>query len=244
MFLPGVEISVTWGGRTVHVLGLNIVPQCVALQEGLATLRKFRHWRAQEIGRRLQGHGIPDTYEGARRLAAGTIVGRTHFARLLVQRGVANTVPEVFKRFLVRNRPGHVPGQWAALADAVEWIRSAGGRPVLAHPARYRLTATRMRTLLGEFRECGGEGLEVVSGNAAADEIHTLAGYASRYSLLASCGSDYHGPESGMRRLGEMGPLPASCTPVWHDWSFIPAPNDTETVRHAAWEKAAAGGKG
>ena len=214
-FVPGVEISVSWRKGTVHILGLGIDPDCPELRAGLARLQSWREWRAEEIARRLERAGIPDALAGARRFARGRIVGRTHFARHLVAAGYCKDMKTVFKRYLVKNRPGHVPGQWARLEEAVGWIRAAGGQAVIAHPARYRYTATRLRALIGEFRECGGEGLEVVSGSHTRQEISHMARVAVHHGLLASAGSDYHGPESPYLQLGCLPPLPGDCTPIW-----------------------------
>jgi predicted metal-dependent phosphoesterase TrpH len=215
LLVPGVEISVTWNRRTVHIVGLNVGPAYEPLQRGLAGLRAFRRWRAEEIARRLDKAGIPGAYEGARRHAGGASVGRTHFAHFLVEAGHARHLRDVFKRFLVRDKPGYVPGQWASLADAVGWIRGAGGMAVIAHPARYGLTATKLRELLAEFRDSGGEGLEVVTGSHSPQQILTMAGHAERFNLLASCGSDYHGPQDPWIEMGCLSELPDTCTPVW-----------------------------
>jgi predicted metal-dependent phosphoesterase TrpH len=125
---------------------------------------------------------------------------------------------QVFQKFLTHNRPGHVAGEWAALADAVGWIRAAGGQAVIAHPARYRLSATRLRNLIEEFKHAGGEGIEVVSGSHSAGDVQGMLQHARRFGLLASCGSDYHGPEQPWVELGRLTPLPAGCTPVWTTW--------------------------
>lgn len=213
--VSGVEISVSWQAQTIHILGLNINPDCMELQAGLAGLREFRNWRAVEIGRRLAKAGIAGGTEGARALAKGSIIGRTHFARFLVEHGHARSVQEVFKRYLVNNRPGFVSGRWASLADALDWIARAGGMAVIAHPARYRMTASKLRRLIGEFREAGGLGMEVVSGSHSRDHISTMAALCCNENLLASCGSDYHGPENSRVQLGRLAALPAGCTPVW-----------------------------
>jgi predicted metal-dependent phosphoesterase TrpH len=216
--VPGVEISVTWRGHTVHLVGLQVDPACAALRGGLAGLRGFRDWRAEEIGRRLAGHGIPSAFEGARALSNGHLISRTHFARFLVQQGVAADERQVFKHYLVRGKPGYVPGQWATLGDAVGWIREAGGQAVLAHPARYRLTRTRLQHLLGELRQAGGEALEVVSGSHSRDDCLVMACHAQEQGLLCSVGSDYHGPPSPWIDLGHLPRLPDGCVPVWRDW--------------------------
>lgn len=219
--VPGVEVSVTWNRRTVHIVGLHVDPTDEALQAGLAGLRAFREWRAEEIGRRLERAGVAGALEGARRHAHGAIVGRTHFAHFLVEAGRAPNVREVFRHFLVKDKPGYVPGQWAELEQAVGWIRGAGGQAVIAHPARYGLTATKLRELTGQFRECGGVAMEVVTGSHSRDECHAMAAHVRRSDLYASCGSDYHGPENPWIELGALPPLPEGCRPIWEhpDWS-------------------------
>lgn len=219
--IAGVEVSTTWNAQTVHIVGLNVDPDNAALRAGLGSLQTFRDWRAEEIGRRLAAAGIADAYAGARRLASGRIVSRTHFAHFLVEQGRAHSVREVFKKFLVRNKPGYVPGEWASLEDAVAWIRGAGGEAVVAHPARYPLTATKLRRLLGQFKECGGVAIEVVSGSHTTDDMQRMAGVARTLGLRASRGSDYHGPENPWVELGRIPMLPDGCVPVWADW---PAP--------------------
>jgi len=217
-FVPGVEISVSWQHGTVHIVGLGIAPDNELLCEGLAGLREFRDWRAQEIGRRLEKAGVPGAFEGARALSNGQLVSRTHFARYLVDRGHASDVRGVFRHYLVHGKPGHVPGQWAELADAVRWIRTAGGQAVIAHPARYPLNRSKLRRLIDEFAAAGGEALEVVSGSHSRDDYHEMARHARDFGLLASAGSDYHGPEQAWIALGHLPDLPDGCVPIWKYW--------------------------
>ena len=219
--VAGVEISVSWQSQTIHVLGLGVDPACEVLQAGLSGLREFRNWRAEEIGRRFARAGIPGCFEGARKLARGSIVGRTHFAHHLVAAGHAASVRQVFKRFLVNNKPGYVSGNWASLEDSLNWINGAGGLAVVAHPARYRMTASKLRRLLNEFQECGGLGMEVISGSHTRDNIITMAALCRNQGMLASCGSDYHGPENPWIKLGQLPELPTGCPPVWESdhWS-------------------------
>ncbi len=216
--LPGVEISVTWQGKTIHVVGLGIDHTNAVLQQGLAAMRAFRDWRAEEMGRRLEKRGIENAYAGASAYAHGTILSRTHFARYLVERGYAKDLGQVFKKYLTQGKPGYVAGEWATLPEALHWIHSAGGQAVIAHPARYKLTATRLRQLLGEFKQHGGAAIEVVSGSHSRNDYYTMANYAREFDLLASAGSDYHGPEQPWLELGKLPPLPSGCTPVWSDW--------------------------
>lgn len=216
--IAGVEISVTWGKSTVHILGLNIDPDTDSLQQGLTNLRDYRIGRAHEIAKRLDKSGISGALEGARKYASDVMLGRVHFAKFLVEHGHAKDINDVFKRYLVRNKPGYVPGEWAGLADALGWINDAGGQAVIAHPARYRMTATKLRRLVTEFKEVGGVGFEVVSGRQHPEEIKTLARIAEQFELLSSCGSDFHSPDNSWIELGRLSPLPQNCVPVWSTW--------------------------
>jgi predicted metal-dependent phosphoesterase TrpH len=216
--IAGVEVSVSWQNQTVHIVGLDIDAALPALQHGLGGLREFRHWRAQEIDRRLARKRILGALEGASRHAHGAILSRTHFARFLVEQGHARDLRQAFKHFLTRDKPGYVPGRWAPLADAVRWIRDAGGVAVIAHPARYRLSAGKLRRLIGEFRECGGGAIEVVSGGHDVETCRHFGNIAREHGLLASVGSDYHGPGQSWCDVGGVPPLPVGCAPVWQAW--------------------------
>lgn len=215
---PGVEISVSWGGRTIHIIGLGIDCTDEMLRSGLAGLTEYRRWRAAEISRRLAKSGIEGALEGAHALSNGRMIGRTHFARFLVRQGHAQSVRDVFKHFLVKGKPGYVAGDWTSLEEAVAWICDAGGQAVIAHPARYRFTAAKLRRLIGLFKEQGGVGIEVVSGSHGRDECLVFARHAQESGLLASAGSDYHGPENPRVELGRLPPLPRGCRPIWSDW--------------------------
>jgi len=217
-FVPGVEVSVTWESRVVHIVGLGVDAENDLLQQGLLRLREFRHWRAGEIARRLEKAGIRGALEGAETYAGGGLIGRTHFARFLVERGHAPDMKRVFKRFLVRGKPGHVPGEWATLEEAVQWIHSAGGVAVIAHPARYPFTRNKLRGLLGQFAQLGGEALEVVSSSHSRDEVFIMARLAREFGLQGSVGSDFHDPEVQWVRLGEAMELPSGVSPVWTRW--------------------------
>jgi predicted metal-dependent phosphoesterase TrpH len=146
------------------------------------------------------------------------MLGRVHFAKFLVDKGHAKNINDVFKRYLVRNKPGYVSGEWATLAQAVNWINGAGGQAVIAHPARYKMTATKLRRLITEFKELGGVGLEVVSGRQHPEEIKILAKLANDFNLLASCGSDFHSPDNTWVELGRLPELPSSVNPIWKKW--------------------------
>lgn len=213
--IPGLEISTTWQGKTLHLVGLGIDPDSAPLQHGLAQLQATRAERAAEIGRRLDKYGIPGVFEAVRAKAGDGMLTRGHFAKHLAQLGLAGNVRDAFERYLIHGKPGYVPTRWADLADAIDWINTAGGVAVLAHPQRYKLTGSWLRRLLGEFREMGGAGLEVVAGTAAPGDVQSSAELARRFDLLASIGSDFHSPENLWPKLGRLPPLPAGLVPVW-----------------------------
>ncbi len=215
-FVPGVEISVTWAGRTVHVLGLGIDPGDPALRDGLALVRSGRIERAQQMAAGLARAGIDGAYEGALKYVGNPeLVSRTHFARWLVERHVCRDNREVFTRYLVEGKPGYVPHRWATLAQAVQWIVGAGGAAAIAHPGRYRLTENELWALAAEFRDLGGTALEVVTSNHGAAETRRFAELALEFGFAASRGSDFHGPGESPAELGRVGVLPYRLTPVW-----------------------------
>jgi predicted metal-dependent phosphoesterase TrpH len=217
--VPGVEISVTWGSLTLHVLGLRIDPTQQKLAAGVAGIRSGRLRRAEEMAHRLERAGIGGTLDGAFALAANPAsIGRMHFARHLVARGVVKDVRSAFRRYLGEGRPACVPHRWAALADAVDWIRSAGGAPVLAHPERYGLRPARLGALLAAFKGAGGEAIEVPCARQMPQVADRFAGLARELGLRVSAGSDFHGPGESWLDLGQCAELPHGCVPVWRDW--------------------------
>jgi 3',5'-nucleoside bisphosphate phosphatase len=219
-FINGVEISVSWRGQTVHIVGLGINPEHPELAQGLASIRDGRMVRAHNIAAQLDKFGIHGSFEGACRNAGdGHLIGRLHFARFLVQEGYAKDARAVFKKYLVKGKPGYAPHQWATLSNAVSWIRNSGGRAVIAHPGRYKLGKGALEELLLEFRALGGEAIEVITGSHTPEQSLLFARHSQRLGLLASRGSDFHGPGESYFDLGRMPPLPANCTPVWHDWN-------------------------
>ncbi|MGB0722827.1 MAG: PHP domain-containing protein [Gammaproteobacteria bacterium] len=213
--LNGIEISVTWGGRTVHIVGLGLDPDHAPLREGLVGIRETRETRAIRMAEKVEKLGVDDALNKARALAPGGLIARTHFARLLAQEGLAEDYGTAIRKYLLNGKKAFVSGHWADLEQAVGWITGAGGVAVIAHPARYNLTATKLRALVGAFRECGGQAMEVVSGSHSAQDVINMAVHVRNNGLHASCGSDYHGPENPWVELGRLRPLPADLPPVW-----------------------------
>jgi predicted metal-dependent phosphoesterase TrpH len=218
VLIPGVEISVTWGGQTVHIVGLRIDPAHPDLAAGLTDIRRGRIERARRMGDDLARSGITGAYEGAFGYAVNKeMVGRTHFARWLVAQGHAPDMRSAFKRFLTRGNPGYVEHEWTALENAVGWIRAGGGMAVIAHPGRYAFNARELHLLLDAFRALGGEGIEVITGSHHPSEYGKFADLARAFGLKASRGADFHAPGEGID-IGRLPALPHYCRPVWQGW--------------------------
>lgn len=216
-YLAGVEISVTWMGQTIHIVGLGIDADHVGILEGLRRTREGRGNRAQLMAEQLAKVGISGAYEGALHFAGNhQLISRTHFARFLVEQGVCKDTEHVFKNYLVEDKPGYVPHMWATLDDAVAWIKAAGGVAVIAHPGRYsRLNAMQMDELYKHFKDIGGVAIEVITGSHSPDQYQTYTKVAQQYGFLASRGSDFHDPHESHIDLGNLPQLPDHLTPVW-----------------------------
>ena len=215
-YLSGCEISVSFAGITVHIVGLGFDAEDQTLRAGLAATRDGRDQRAREMSDALARVGIKGAFEGALKYVGNPkLISRTHFARHLVETGVCSDTNEVFQRFLTEGKPGYVPHRWAALGDAVRWITQAGGLAVIAHPGRYRFTPTEEYALFSEFAQHGGRGVEVVTGSHTTSDYLKYADMAQEFGLLASRGSDFHAPEESHTDLGTLPDLPGQLTPVW-----------------------------
>lgn len=215
-YLNGTEISVTFIGQTVHIVGLGFDPDDTALVQGLRQTRGGRTERAQEMSDGLAKVGIQGAFEGALKYVGNPeLISRTHFARFLVETGVCKETNEVFRKFLTEGKPGFVPHRWASLRDAVGWITGAGGMAVIAHPARYKFTPNEEFALFTEFKSLGGGGVEVVTGSHSAAEYVIYADMAREFGLAASRGSDFHSPDESHTELGTLPMLPGNLTPVW-----------------------------
>lgn len=215
-YLTGTEISVTFVGQTVHIVGLGFDADDANLREGLRRTRGGREERAMEMSEGLAKVGIKNAYQGALKFVGNPeLISRTHFARFLVESGVCKETNEVFRKYLTEGKPGFVPHRWASLKDAVSWINGAGGMAVIAHPARYKFTPNEEFALFTEFKAHGGQGVEVVTGSHTVAEYATYADTAREFGLAASRGSDFHSPDESHTELGTLPFLPANLTPVW-----------------------------
>ncbi len=215
-YLTGTEISVTFIGHTIHIVGLGFDANNAELVQGLRLTRGGRTGRAVEMSEGLAKVGIKGAFEGALKFVGNPeLISRTHFARFLVESGVCKETNEVFRKFLTEGKPGFVPHKWATLKDAVTWITGAGGIAIIAHPARYKFSPNEEFALFTEFKNHGGQGVEVVTGSHSAAEYLIYAETAKEFGLAASRGSDFHSPEESHTELGTLPFLPGQLTPVW-----------------------------
>ena len=207
-FIPGVEVSAMWNNMTIHILGLDVDADNTVLQAGLKQHQDFRELRAEKMARSLGGAGVVGAYEKTKILAKTGMITRTHFAQMLIQEGVCKDMKSVFKRFLTGKKPGGVAGKWAQFDEVIEWIHAAGGKAVLAHPLRYRMTNTKVKRMMSDLAVSGCDGVEVVTGSSNADEITLMSQWVRELGLLASSGSDYHGWPNQRVRIGRLQDLP------------------------------------
>jgi 3',5'-nucleoside bisphosphate phosphatase len=215
-FVPGVEISIEWRGAPIHVVGLGFDPADRGLSGGLDELRGGRIERARRMGDALAAIGIPGVYEGALCFVTNpSLISRAHFARYLVSIGIARDMAGVFQHYLTPGKPGYVDHRWATLQEAIGWIVGAGGVAVVAHPGRYKMSGGDMRRFLDDFKDLGGQGLEVTCGSHSPDQVMHFAKLARHYAFHASRGSDFHGPEESYVDLGKLPQLPEDLKPVW-----------------------------
>lgn len=217
-FVPGIELSSQWSGVGIHVVGLAIESQNPLLTSALCEQSHKRETRAQEIGRRLAKLGFDGCYEGAKQIAGDSEIGRPHFARYMVEQGFVEDHSTAFNKYLGAGKVGDVKNQWPGLEEVVRWIHVAGGYAVLAHPDKYKLTRMKLRRLLTDFKEVGGDAIEVVSGQQNKDITEYFARLCEEFDFYASCGSDFHNPNTRWCDLGKVAPLPKICRPVWQLW--------------------------
>lgn len=219
--IPGVELSAIWNDQNIHVIGLQVDVSHPLLQAGLLRQSGARAERGRQIGERLEALGMKGAYAGALALASSPdAVSRTHFGQWLFNAGHVTTVQQGFDRYLGPRKPASVPMPWASLQEVIAWVHAAGGVAVLAHPGRYPVSRTKLRTLITDFKAAGGQGMEVATATEKPDMIQYLARLAAQHELLASQGSDYHGTPAPWIALGRFPTLPAGCVPVWTAWGW------------------------
>jgi 3',5'-nucleoside bisphosphate phosphatase len=213
--LTGVEISAFWRNMTIHIIGLGIDVNSDNLQEGLSHNQQLRKDRAEKIALGLWRSGIKDSLEKAQSLSKTEMLTRTHFAQMLIREGYCKDMKSVFRRYLTGKKPGGVRVEWKSVDEVVGWIHAAGGKAVIAHPFRYRMTHTKIKNMLNDFKEVSGDGIEVVTATSAEEEVSLSNQWSDQYKLLASSGSDFHGWPNQRIQIGNLRDLPDIEKAVW-----------------------------
>ena len=221
IFINGVEISVTWNKRTLHIVGLNFDKDDKPLFEGLKKIRDGRFKRAQLMSDSLGMAGIQGAMDGAKTYAKSSTIGRIHFAQFLVSQGYAKNIGAVFKKFLTPGKPGYVDHEWISLEESITLINGAGGDAIIAHPGRYDMGSKLYPRLFQEFKDLGGAGVEVMSGSQDPSQANYFSNLAESFDLYASCGSDFHGKGISHRALGNISQLPDNSIPIWSKWENL-----------------------
>jgi hypothetical protein len=213
--VSGVEISAFWRNMTIHIIGLGIDINNDILQAGLVHNQQLRKERAEKIALGLWRVGIKDALEKTQALSKTDMLTRTHFAQMLIREGYCKDMKSVFRRFLTGKKPGASRVEWRNFDEVVGWIHAAGGLAVIAHPLRYRMTQTKIKNMLIDFKEVLGDGVEVVTATSTEEEITLSNQWAKEYKLLSSCGSDYHGWSNQRIQIGCLRDLPSRDNAIW-----------------------------
>lgn len=216
--IPGIEFSCQWEGRGIHIVGLNFDPQSEHIIDAVETQARARQERAETIAYRLFKSGIKGALEGAQRYANGGSIGRPHFAKYLIEQGLVSNMNQAFKKYLGAGKPGDVKQVWPGIDTAVRWIKQAGGTAVIAHPAKYNMTRTKLCSMVEFFQSAGGQAIEIVCSKQPPPVTSNIFNIAKQYNLLGSCGSDFHIPDQHWQELGQFGRLPSDIVPVWEAW--------------------------
>lgn len=214
-FIKGVEISSYWNNMSIHIVGLNIDDNSDILQQGLQYNQSLRIDRAKKIAMQLRRIGISDAMEKTQELCKKDMLTRTHFAQMLVKEGYCKDIKSVFRRFLVGRKPGGVKVEWKDFKEIIGWIHGAGGLAVLAHPLRYSMTNTKVRKMLYDFKQAGGDAVEVITAHIKKEQIALVSRWAKDLNLMASCGSDFHGWANQRIKIGNLLDIPKSNIEIW-----------------------------
>ena len=192
-FINGLELSAEYSPGTMHILGYYIDDQHKGLAGKLEELRAARDARNPEIASRLHALGVDVQYAEVADLAGNEVVGRPHFARVLVDRGHAASIQDAFNRFLAKGAAAYVEKKRLSPAESIALIHSAGGVAVLAHPYQLKLPSDALELLIGELVEMGLDGIEAIYSRHSPGDCDRYSKLARRYGLLLTGGSDYHG---------------------------------------------------
>ena len=193
-FVSGIEISAEHEPGTMHILGYYIDSESSPLQSTLVELKCARKERNPERAKRLQSLGFDIDYDEVVKVAGGEVVGRPHFARLMVEKGYAQSIQDAFARFLAKGAAAFVDKRRLTPADSINLIHSAGGVAVLAHPYQLKpLSLDGQDRLIGELAAMGLDGVEAIYSRHSPEQRDDYSKIAARHGLLVTGGSDFHG---------------------------------------------------
>ncbi|MDP0562244.1 MAG: PHP domain-containing protein [Candidatus Endonucleobacter sp. (ex Gigantidas childressi)] len=236
--IPGIELSTTWSGVEIHIIGLNFSLDNPDLDIIVQKQSQARYQRslhiAKQLARRLPlGLSAEMIFAAvlleakkAQQIASDGFylpderiqTGRPHFAKWLKREGLVKNDQEAFKKYLSNNRLGNLRAFWPSMSQGVARIRGVGGSAVLAHPGKYGMTRTKLKALISDFKLAGGHALEVVGCNVPSSQIQQIASFCQEFSLKGSQGSDFHNPESPWVELGRLTGMPKNVIPIWEGW--------------------------
>ena len=236
--ISGIELSTTWSGMEIHIVGLNFPCDNPDLLATIESQKKARYQRAQMIAEklsRLLKHPVPpeallDKIVNHIRAinSASTVteiqpplpiqLGRPHFASWLKKEDYVKTEQEAYKKYLNNSKLGNLRAFWPSMSQGTARLRAFGATTVLAHPGKYKLTRTKLKALINDFKLAGGQALEVVTSNQPQSQTQQLASFCQAFGLSASQGSDFHSPKNTWTALGRFPAMPDHLTPVWDIW--------------------------
>ncbi len=205
--------------KIIHVLGLDFTDR-EKMHATLQQLQDSRATRGQRITEKLSellDIDFDELWQAVLDKAGGNpqAVGRAHIGQVLFERGEVKTVQKAFDKYLADNKPAYVAIEALTMQHGIELIHACGGRAVLAHPTRYQLSATRVRKLIGEFAQLGGDACELLATSEPISTRRMVDRSIAEHNLVTSIGSDFHGSNMPWRRLGDVPILNEDQQGVW-----------------------------
>jgi 3',5'-nucleoside bisphosphate phosphatase len=201
-FLPGIELEIEFFPGEFHLLGLGLFELRDEFREKLDFVARKRAERNERMLDRLREAGIEAERSELTALAGGPIVGRPHFASLLIKKHVVKNQKQAFEKYLAKGRPFYVPRETMSLETGIRLIRESGARCVLAHPFSLFLSWKRLEQNLRAWKEAGIDGVEAYHPIATYGACSRLEKLARSYGFIITAGSDYHGSNKPERKLG------------------------------------------
>lgn len=192
VYVPGVEISAEFKG-TLHILGYDFDPQHPELKDTLQTLQEARYNRNVKMLEKMADQGFHITMEELHEESKGGMVGRPHFANLMLAKGYVKNYQEAFDKYLAKGQPLYMDKQRLEPKEAIRLILAAGGIPVLAHPYQTKLEGRELEDLVAKLASYGLRGIEAYYSHHSKEQVKEYLSYAKKYGLLVTAGSDFHG---------------------------------------------------